>query len=158
MPSAPPPVGNLALNTSGKGFPLATASHTSRFDQVAMANDGRISWREINRTTAGQATNQRTKATRWPSTSAPRKLWDASIYTSTTTMAACKRLRAMRVEWWNGKEWKPVEKPSWSPEKPAGRKVNSATFTPVKSRQIRVVFEHRGEARSGISEIEVYAE
>jgi hypothetical protein len=40
---APPPKGNLAFNSTGKGFPKASASYTSRFDKVAMANDGVVS-------------------------------------------------------------------------------------------------------------------
>src|SRR5262249_18728021 len=40
--AAPPPPGNLALNPTGRGYPRASASFTSRHDQVKMVNDGRI--------------------------------------------------------------------------------------------------------------------
>src|SRR5262249_35426630 len=40
--AAPPPPGNLALNPTGRGYPRASASFTSRYDQVKMVNDGRI--------------------------------------------------------------------------------------------------------------------
>ena len=54
--------------------------------------------------------------------------------------------------------WKPVENEVHAPEQPLGNALNEARFKAVTARQMRVVFTHRGAARSGVSEIFVWEE
>jgi hypothetical protein len=65
---------------------------------------------------------------------------------------------AYAVEYWDGSAWKPVANVKKAPEKPAGGQFNEAAFDPVTASKVRVVFTHRGKARSGVSEMFVWAE
>jgi hypothetical protein len=61
-----------------------------------------------------------------------------------------------RIEGWTGEEWLPIPGQSKDPSKPIGGMANTVTFKPVTSTKIRVVFTHHGDARSGVTEIEVW--
>jgi len=62
------------------------------------------------------------------------------------------------VEGRTGSEWKAVPGQTNDPAKPTGSMINTATFPPVSTSKIRVVFTHIGEgkSRSGVTEIEVW--
>jgi hypothetical protein len=154
-PAAPP--GNLALNETGKGFPKATASFTSRFDKVERVNDGRISFRP-------------TPANRWTSYESPNgDDWleidfgtkkevgrvDLYIYDDGGGVQAPEKYR---IHWWDGTNWKDVDAADMTPAKPAGGVKNTATFRRVETPKVRVVFTHQGKSRSGLTEIEIRRE
>jgi hypothetical protein len=61
------------------------------------------------------------------------------------------------VQFWDGSAWKDAAGQKKSPETPAGGVRNTVTFAQVKAAKVRVVFTHQGKARSGLSEIEVWA-
>jgi hypothetical protein len=43
-----------------------------------------------------------------------------------------------------------------NPPIPTGGKANRVTFPAVKTSKIRVIFTHRGDSRSGVTEIEAW--
>jgi hypothetical protein len=64
----------------------------------------------------------------------------------------------MTVQAWDGAAWRDVDGQTAKPEVPAGGVRNTVTFERVKTTKLRVVFTHRGNARSGVTEIEVWRE
>ena len=52
----------------------------------------------------------------------------------------------------------PVTNVKLSPEKPVGGQFNEAAFDAVTASKVRVVFTHRRKARSGVSEMFVWAD
>jgi hypothetical protein len=152
---APSPVGNVALNPRGEGYPTASASFTSRFDTVAMVNDGRINLRP-------------TPHNRWTSYESPNPSdWvvidfgadkvigraELHIYDDRGGVQAPKRYM---LERWDGARWVEISGQTKEPLAPAGGRVNSVSFPAVTTRKMRVVFEHKGAARSGLSELEIW--
>jgi hypothetical protein len=154
---APLPAGNLAFNPGDKPFPKATASHTSRFDKVAAAVDGKVNFHPNpnNRWTSYESPN----ATDWLEVDFGEKKTfrrvELAIYDDRGGVQAPQ---SYAVEYWDGSAWKPVANEKRSPEKPAGGQFNEAAFDPVTASKVRVVFTHRAKARSGVSEIFVWAE
>jgi hypothetical protein len=159
IPYIPPrsPEGNLALNETGKGFPKASASYTSRFDKVEAVNDGRIFFRP-------------TPANRWTSYESPNvEDWleidfgagkavgrvELYIYDDGGGVQAPRKYT---LQWWDGSTWKNVDKVTKSPEKPTGGVKNTITFPAVETSKMRVVFTHQRKSRSGLTEIEMWRE
>ncbi|MCA9264532.1 MAG: discoidin domain-containing protein, partial [Planctomycetales bacterium] len=58
----------------------------------------------------------------------------------------------------NGSGWRDVEGMRKTPERPAGSQWNVATFSPVTTAKIRIVFLHHGQSRSGVTEVMVWNE
>jgi hypothetical protein len=157
VPQPPPPAGNLALNARGEGHPRASASFTSRYDKVEMANDGRIVLGPSphNRWTAFGSPN----AEDWleidfgKAEEAGRI--DLYIYDDRGGVQPPSRYT---VEHWDGEAWREAAAQVRSPPLPAGGIQNTVVFEKVRTSKIRVVFLHRGPARSGVSEIEIWRE
>jgi WD40 repeat protein len=157
LPVTEPPhvVGNLAFNPGDKPFPKASASFTSQFDKVAMANDGKVSF-------AGNPHN------RWTSYgSANETDWLEVDFGSATQFnrvelaiyddrGGVQPPTKYQVEFWDGKTWKPITGAKNSPEKPIGGQFNEVRFDRVKASKVRIVFMHAGKARSGVSEVFVW--
>jgi hypothetical protein len=154
---APPPAGNLALNTTGKGYPKASASFTSRFDKVEEVNDGVTNFNP-------------TPHNRWTSYESPNKSdWleidlgeakeigriELAIYDDRGGVQAPARYE---VEYWDGVRWQPAADQKKAPEEPTGGQINEVRFHKVKTSRARVVFTHRGMARSGVTEIFIWPE
>jgi hypothetical protein len=160
IPPAPAPEGNLAFNPGGEGapeYPKASASHTSRYDRVERAIDGIVSYQTNpnNRWTAYESPN----VTDWlaidfgePKTFSRLEL---ALFDDRGGVQAPERFH---VEILTEGGWKPVENEVHAPEQPLGNALNEARFKAVTARQMRVVFTHRGAARSGASEIFVWEE
>jgi hypothetical protein len=152
---APNPTGNLAYNPGGKPFPKASASHTSRFDKVEMANDGKVSFTNgpHNRWTSYESPN----ATDWLeidfSEAKQFSRVELAIYDDRGGVQAPTKYD---VQYWDGQVWKDVANANKMPEKPAGGQFNEVTFDRVAASKVRVVFTHAGNARSGVSEIFVW--
>jgi hypothetical protein len=60
------------------------------------------------------------------------------------------------LEVWDGSAWQPVKEERRDPAKPTGGQFNSIRFAPVEASKVRVIFTHKGQARSGLSEIFVW--
>jgi hypothetical protein len=152
---APMPAGNLAFNPGGQPFPKASASFTSRFDKVEHTNDGKVNFQPSpnNRWTSYESPN----ASDWLEIDVGGKNTfrrvELAIYDDRGGVHAPQ---SYAVEYWDGSAWKPVANVKLSPEKPAGGQFNEAAFDPVTASKVRVVFTHRGKARSGVSEMFVW--
>ena len=151
----PPPAGNLAFNPSGKGFPKATASHTSPFDKVERANDGIVVFgpQPNNRWTSYESKNP----TDWLEIDfgAPKKFSrvELALYDDRGGVQA-PQLFVLEV--WDGTAWQPLQNERRDPAKPTGGQYNSVRFKPVEATKLRVTFTHKGPSRSGLSEIFVW--
>lgn len=154
---APMPTGNLAYNPGGKPYPKARASFTSRFDRVEQANDGKISFTPSphNRWTSYESTS----ATDWLEIDLgkPRKVArvELALYDDRGGVQAPARYA---VQYWDGAAWRDVAEARRSPAQPMGGRFNEVSFTPIETARMRVVFTHRGKARSGVSEIMLWPE
>ena len=155
---AAPPEGNLAYNPGGSDappFPRASASHTSRYDRVDRAIDGVVSYQvnPNNRWTAWESPD----ASDWLEVDfgAPRTFSrvELAIYDD---RGGVQPPEAFRIEVWRDGAWQGVAGERHRPEQPIGNAVNEALFEPVTAPRVRVVFDHRGAARSGVSEIFVW--
>jgi hypothetical protein len=157
VPPAPPPAGNLACNTTGKGFPRASASHTSRFDRVEMANDGILS---LGPTPHNRWTSYESKSpTDWLEIDFGEAKTFARVELYFYDDRGGVQVPASFVlESWTGSEWKEIPGAAKSPAKPAAGGANSVTFPPVTVSKVRAVFTHQGNARSGVTEFLVWKE
>jgi hypothetical protein len=149
---APAPKGNLAFNATGRGFPKASASYTSRFDKVESANDGVVSFdaNPHNRWTSYESPNK----SDWLQIDfgEPKQVSrvELAIYDDRGGVQAPERFA---IQYWDGRDWRDVANARMAPEKPTGGQFNEAIFDKVTTERIRVVFTHKGKARSGVSEI-----
>lgn len=147
---APAPPGNFAIGAK------ATASFTSRFDKVEEVADGIVGFTPVprNRWTSYESKN----AEDWVALDLGKEQEvgrvDLMIFDDGGGVRAPK---SYKIQSWDGSDWKDVSNPKLDPASPAGGSVNMAQFDPVKTSRIRVVFTHRGDARSGVSEIELRA-
>jgi hypothetical protein len=153
--AAPSPVGNLALNEKGQGYPKASASYTSRFDKVEEVNDGIIFLRPNphNRWTSYESPN----TSDWLAIDFGDKKEvgrvELYIYDDGGGVQAPAKYT---VQYWDGSAWQDIPEQKKSPETPAGGVRNTVTFPQVKTTKMRVVFTHKDKARSGLSEIELW--
>ncbi|MBL9166822.1 MAG: discoidin domain-containing protein [Verrucomicrobiales bacterium] len=155
---APSPPGNLAVNRSGRGFPRATASFTSRFgDSPAMAIDGRYHFTPtpMNRWTSYGSTN----ATDWLEVDfgTPREVSRAELHIY-DDRGGVQSPKEYYVEYWTGGNWERAEKQVKTPADAVGGAVNSVRFSSVNTLKIRIQFVHRDKARSGLTELELWKE
>jgi hypothetical protein len=152
--SAPPRPGNLAANPGGEGFPRASASWTSRYDKVEMANDGRIHFQPSphNRWTSYESPHE----SDWLEIDfgQPRTVGQVELYIY-DDRGGVQAPQSYTVQAWDGAEWRDAEGQEQHPATPAGGRVNTVTFEAVEISKLRVVFTHKGRARSGLTEIEI---
>lgn len=151
------PQGNLALAMPGQAGPKISASHTSQFDQIEMANDGQVSFRPSphNRWTSYESSQTSDwLMLEWEQ---PHQLGrvEIAVYDDRGGVRAPS---AMTVETWNGTAWEGVRDAIVSPRKPVGGQWNEIRFAPVQSTRLRVVFQHADNAKSGVSEILVWSD
>ena len=52
--------------------------------------------------------------------------------------------------------WTPIDQVTFSPEEPVGSQWTTASFAAVKSDKLRIVFQNRGAARSGVTEVMIW--
>jgi hypothetical protein len=152
---APQPPNNLALNRKGKGFPKASASFTSGFDRVEMANDGVTSFQPTphNRWTSyGSLSSSDWLEIDFGAVKAVTRV-ELAIYDDRGGVQAPQRYT---IQWWDGTEWREARDQQKTPETPVGGEINEVRFRKVSTARVRVVFTHRGKARSGVSEIFIW--
>jgi hypothetical protein len=148
---------SLATNRDGEGFPRAEASFTSRYDKVAMANDGVTSFDASphNRWTSYESPNE----SDWLAIDfgMPQRIGrvELAIYDD---RGGVQPPADYAVEYYDGKKWQAVKDLHKSPQRPAGGQFNEIRFEPVTTSNIRVVFRHTGKSRSGVSEVFVWPE
>jgi hypothetical protein len=155
---ASPPSGNIAFAASGQDYPKATASHSDRFGGTPEnAIDGRIIFapNPVNRWTSYESPHR----TDWlevdfgKTQSAGRVV--LHIYDDG---GGVQKPESYAVQYWNGSQWQDVTATSQDPPRPTGDMANTITFDRVETTKIRVVFTHSLPAKSGVTEIEVWAD
>jgi hypothetical protein len=154
---APAPAGNLAFNSGNKPFPKASASFTSRFDKVAAANDGVVSFspEPHNRWTSYESPNP----TDWIEIDFGREQRVARVELAIyDDRGGVQPPADYAVQLWTGSDWRDAAGQKKDPPRPAGGQFNEVRFDPAKTSKLRVVFTHAGKARSGVSEILVWPE
>ncbi len=151
-----PPSGNLAANTTGKGFPKATASHHDIYGGIpSKAIDGKIIHRPnpVNRWTSYGSPNE----TDWFEIDlGTKKEVGRVVLHIYDDHGGVQPPEKMRVETWTGTGWLEAKQQVAQPKIPSGGRANTITFTQVKTDKIRVVFTHKGKARSGATEVEIW--
>jgi hypothetical protein len=154
---APPPKDNLAYRPPGSEFPKVTASHTSRFDKVEMANDGLVSFSPSphNRWTSYESKNDTDLLEIDFGGEKEVARVELAIYDDRGGVQAPKDYT---VEVWRDGKWTPAANQKKSPARPAGGQFNEVRFDKTRGAKIRVVFTHAAPARSGISEVFVWPE
>lgn len=158
LATVPPPAGNLAYNDGSQAFPQATASHHDRFGGVPRsAIDGITNFSP-------------TPTNRWTSYESQTKSdWLQIDFGNPTEFrrvelgiyddrGGVQPPEKFEIQYWDGQDWAAVEDVRLSSEQPLGSQWNSAAFRPVTSRKVRIVFIHRGDARSGVTEVMVWNE
>ena len=155
---APPPNGNVAYRPEGADFPRATASHSDRFGGTAeKSNDGKTVFvpNPVNRWTSYESPDtsdwlqiQFEKPTRLSRV-------DIAIYDDRGGVQAPK---SYAIEVWGDNGWQRVRGEVHQPVEPRGSQWNEARFEPVTSDRLRIVFEHKLPAKSGVTEVMVWSE
>ncbi|MFO0912680.1 MAG: discoidin domain-containing protein [Pirellulales bacterium] len=155
---APPPAGNVAWQRPGQEFPRAAASFSDRFGgEPSAAIDGRICYAA-------------TPMNRWTSYESPtaEDWWEVDWGTSRVIDQVVLHLyddgggvqapAGYEVLVWNDQQWRPVDEVFRRPAEPQGSAPNVVQFRPVATAKVRINFRHREPARSGVTEVEVWAE
>lgn len=155
---ARPPVGNIAYNAGDAPYPRATASHSDRFGGTPdNAIDGRIIFEAnpINRWTSYESPSE----TDWLEVDfgEARRVGRAVLHIYDDG-GGVQTPKEYTIQQWTGSEWRNVQKPAFEPRKPTGGMANTAVFEQVKTSKIRVVFSHDLPAKSGVTELEIWAE
>jgi hypothetical protein len=155
---APPPAGNLAFNPGDRDFPRASASHSDRFGGVPeRAIDGRIVYlpHPSNRWTSHESLNE----TDWLEVDLGEERQVGRVVLHIyDDRGGVRPPRRYEVEYWTGEVWSPVRGQVNDPAAPTGQMANTATFEPISTRRVRVVFTHALPAKSGITELEIWAD
>jgi hypothetical protein len=153
----PQPRDNIALNESGDGFPKALASFTSRYDKVAMANDGVIFARPTphNRWTSYGSTN----TTDWLELDfgAEKSFSRVSLHFYDDAGGVRPPLSYTLQVWTDG-HWREIQDQQKSPASPTSAEMNTVMFRKLRASKLRVLFTHAGKARTGLTEFEVWPE
>ena len=148
--------GNLAFNDGVQRLPQASCSHHDVYGGVAKsAIDGVTNF-------------QPTPMNRWTSYGSPnRSDWlqvdfgkpiefrrvELAIYDDRGGVQAPE---SYELQCWRDDRWVPIQDVQKSPTAPAGGQWNVASFAPVESAKLRIVFQNAGDARSGVTEITVW--
>jgi len=146
------PKKSLAHNPGGRSYPRVSASHTSPWDKCERAIDGEINFlpEPNNRWTSYLSASP----TDWLEVDfGEAKSFgrvDLGIYDDRIGVTAPRK---WWIEIWTEGDWKTVENKLLAPANPTGGMFNRARFSPVTTSRFRVVFEHNGAGRSGITEL-----
>jgi len=154
--AAPPPAGNLALNQKGEGFPQATASHHDTFGGLPrLAIDGRTGYlpTPVNRWTCyGSKSTSDWLEVDFGSPKEFQRL-EIGFFDDRGGVQAPE---SYRIEYFDGSTWMPAANQRRSPEKAVGGAMNSVRFDKVTAAKVRLVCTHKRDAKSGVTELEVW--
>jgi len=155
---APPPAGNLAFNPRGDGFPKASASFSDRFGGMPKwAVDGKIVFRPtpLNRWTSYGSTNSND----WLEIEfgEEREVGRVSLFFY-DDRGGVQLPANYIVQIWDGENWHDAKGQVKTPSQPAANIENDLAFAKTRTSKIRVMFEHNGKSRSGVTELEVWKE
>jgi hypothetical protein len=155
LPKPTAEVPNLAYNPGNREFPKATASHTSRFDRIQEINDGRsfFSTNSRNRWTAYESPNP----TDWVEIDfGGEKIVSKVDIHLWADQGGVRAPRRYQVTSWDGSDWVPAKERRRTPEQPRASMINTVEIEPVMTNKIRIIFEHDGRSRSGVTELMIW--
>ena len=145
----------MAFNPTNKGYPKATASFEDRYGGVAKSTiDGKISFKAtpVNRWTSYGSPNK----TDWLEIDfGEEKVFQKVVLHIYDDRGGVQTPGSYTIQTLKGTKWTDVQNIQRSPAEPRGSSENIATFAPQSSTKVRVVFTHKGQAKSGLTEIEV---
>lgn len=146
---------NFAVNNDGTYFPRVRTSLTNPATPAAKLIDGNY-WYEAsppNRWTCEGSTN----ASDWVAIEfgTKRSIDTVKLYflddgNGVTPPAA------FDLEQWDGKNWVAIPGQERSPKVPTGRRANAVRFPPLEAENVRAVFRHAANGRTGLTEFEVW--
>ena len=155
---APPPAGNLALNLTDSEFPKASASFHDVFGGLPKrAFDGKSIFlpTPMNRWTSYGSPNE----SDWLEVDfgTPKEVGRVDLHIF-DDRGGVQPPAGYNVQYWADTAWHDATAQVASPATPVGGTVNTVKFTKVTTQKVRVVFTHKGKARSGVTEMEVWKE
>ncbi len=155
---APMPPGNLAFNRSGQGFPKASASFSDRFGgKPESAIDGKINFlpTPMNRWTSYGSPN----ATDWLEIDlgAEKEIGRIELHIF-DDHGGVQAPEKYSIQHWIDGEWRDVVGQAIRPEIPIGGMTNTVKFPRIKTTRFRILFTHKGQARTGVTEVEAWRE
>ncbi len=152
----PPPPGNLAYNPGNQEFPHASASHSDRFGGLPeKAIDGKTVYlpTPMNRWTSYESQSP----TDWLQIDFGKPVEfrrvELAIYDD---RGGVQPPADYVIQYLRDGTWQNVSNPRKTPAKPVGGATNTVRFDPVTSAGLRVVFTHKRDSRSGVTEMEVW--
>ena len=147
--------GDVAINSSGKGFPRVSASYTAADSHIETANDGVTAYTRYsdNRWSARGTPNRSDwLEVEWQ---VPRRVARAEIHFA----GEGGRLAAPRsylLQYWNGTQWQNVREARRLPLLPEASAMNTVWFAPVETSRMRVIMEHAAPAASAVTELRIW--
>ncbi len=158
LPYTPPPPkpGNLAYNVSGQGFPKASASFSDVFGGLPLrAIDGRMNYKPtpMNRWTSYGSPNP----SDWLEVDFgdPKEVGRAELYIY-DDRSGVQPPESYTVQIFVDGEWRDAANQMKTPAIPTGSAMNTVTFTKVTTSKLRIVFTHKGNSKSGVTELEIW--
>lgn len=147
---------NLAYNPDTTGFPTVTASYTYGADRLDEVNDMKTPMLAIhreNRWTAYESPNERD----WVEVDfgTPERVRRLDLYLWGDDDGV-KAPESYHVEYWNGGEWLEATTVSRRPDTPLAMARNTVVIEPVRTRRLRVVFDHAEPSYSGVAELMIW--
>jgi len=153
---ATPPEGNIAFNRDGEGYPKITASHSDVFGGVPpRAIDGKILYDPVpsNRWTSYGSPNSQD----WLELEFEEEVsFTRAVLHIFDDRGGVQAPESYTLEIWTGSEWREVPGQKKNPEVATGSMANVVTFPQVAGKKVRVMFTHKGNARSGVTELELW--
>lgn len=152
----PPPRAPSLAYGRGRDFPKASASFSDAYGGAPkFAIDGRINFNAtpMNRWTSYGSTN----ASDWLEIDfgAVLRVGRAELYLY-DDRGGVQAPAAYDIQYWADGEWRDAARQIRNPSTPVGGAVNTVKFAEVSTSKLRVVFTHKGKARSGVTEIEIW--
>lgn len=158
-PAAPTEAGSVfvndAVNTTGQGYPMPSASDTWQYDSARNGINGNIWYDEIPEVD-----------TRWTNYSSPHASdsyavdFGAAIpvdevrYYSYCDGGGVKDPASYQVQYWTGAAWADVTGQQRTPAAPACNDLNRVVFPSVTTSQVRLVLTNPPGAYVGVTELE----
>jgi hypothetical protein len=147
---APPPAGNVALKAK------ASASFSDRYGGVPqLAIDGKVNYRTtpVNRWTSFGSTNE----TDWLQVDFTelQEISRAVLYIF-DDRGGVQAPASYTFQTFTNGEWRDLPAQKKTPDAPAGNIANEVTFPRITTDKLRILFTHKGKARSGVSDVELW--
>jgi hypothetical protein len=146
---------NDAVNTTGQGYPMPSASDTWQYDSVWNGIDGNIWYDEIPEVD-----------TRWTNYSSPHASDTYAVglgaaipidevrYYSYCDGGGIQDPASYQVQYWTGSAWADISGQQRTPAAPVCNDLNRVVFPPVTTNQVRLVLTNPPGHYVGVTELE----